>query len=79
MNNRKSPEKPLRAGEHRRTFTDENGVFWDVREVKNPDYDRRSGTSLIFESAEGFRRVRGYPADWHKLTEAALAQLSRKT
>src|SRR3954471_11015422 len=78
VNNRKSPGRPLRAGEHRRTFTDEDGVFWDVREFKNSDYDRRSGSSLIFESADGFRRVRDFPADWHKLSEQALAELSRK-
>jgi hypothetical protein len=76
VNYRKSPERPLRSDEQRRTFTDSDGVYWDVREVKNPDYDRRGGACLIFESANAFRRVRNYPANWHELTERALVDLS---
>lgn len=66
----------MNADERRRTFTDEEGIFWDVREVKNPDYDRRGGTCLLFESVHAFRRVREFPADWFKCTEQELAALS---
>ena len=79
MNYRKSPERPIQAGERRRTFTDDDGTFWDVREVKNPDYDRRGGSSLIFESMGAVRRVRNYPAEWMALPDAELAALSRGT
>lgn len=78
MNYRKSPERPLQADESRRTFTDEEGTFWEVREVKNPDYDRRGGKSLVFESLHAFRRVRNYPENWPTLSEAALADLSTR-
>jgi len=78
VNYRKSPERPLRADEPPRTFTDEEGTFWDVREVKNPDYDRRGGTSLLFESIHAFRRVRNFPENWSSLSDAALAELSRR-
>ena len=77
MNYRKSPERPLKSNERRRTFTDEEGVYWDVREVKTPDYDRRGGACLIFESGNAFRRVRNYPPDWDRLSEAELVNLSR--
>jgi len=77
VNYRKTPERPVNADERRRTFTDEDDVFWDVREVPNPSYDRRGGQCLLFESAHAFRRVRDYPADWFKLTEAQLIELSR--
>lgn len=79
VNYRKSPERPLRSDEGRRTFTDDEGTFWDVREVKNPDYDRRGGKSLLFDSVHAFRRVRQYPANWLELTDAELAELSRRT
>jgi hypothetical protein len=76
VNYRKSPERPLKANEKRRTFSDQDGVYWDVREVKATDYDRRAGSCLIFESANSFRRVRNYPPDWHELSEEALRELS---
>ena len=77
MNYRKTPERPVRSDEPRRTFTDEEGVYWEVREMKAPDYDRRAGSSLVFESGHAFRRVRDFPAHWATLTEAELAELSR--
>jgi hypothetical protein len=76
---RRSPERPLKAGEFHRTFTDEEGVYWDVREVPNPDYDRRGGKSLVFESIHAFRRVRNYPLDWYDASEADLIALSNRT
>ena len=78
VNYRKSPERPVRSDEPRRTFTDEEGIYWDVREVKNPEYDRRGGTSLLFDSVHAFRRVRDFPANWATLSEAELAELSRR-
>ena len=44
--------------------------------MKNPDYDRRGGFCLIFESANVVRRVRRYPADWFEMTAEALHDLS---
>ena len=79
MNYRKSPERPLVAGERRRTFTDPEGTFWDVREIKAPDYDRRGSMCLIFESSGAIRRVRDYPADWYELSELGLAEISQRT
>jgi hypothetical protein len=79
VNYRKSPERPVVAGERRRTFTDHDGIFWEVREVKNPDYDRRGGSSLIFESLGAVRRVRNYPEDWPTITDAQLDELSQLT
>jgi hypothetical protein len=78
VNERKSPERPLRSDEARRTFTDEDGVHWDVREMKTPDYDRRGGKSLLFDSVHAFRLVRQYPDNWMDLTDAELAELSRR-
>lgn len=69
----------MQAGDRRRTFTDEEGVYWEVREVKNPDYDRRGGMSLVFESSLGFRRVRNYPDDWYEWSPGDLAVLSNRT
>lgn len=77
MNNRKSPDRPLKAGERRRTFTDDEGVFWDVRETSVPAYDRRGGLCLIFESANAIRRVRNYPPEWFEWSDDDLAELSR--
>ena len=76
---RRSTERPPKADEQRRTFTDEEGVYWDVREVKNSDYDRRGGKSLVFESIHSFRRVRNYPDDWFGFSETDLADLSHRT
>jgi hypothetical protein len=46
--------------------------------MANPDYDRRGGTSLIFESTDIVRRVRNFPADWTELSDPALYELSLK-
>jgi hypothetical protein len=79
VNFRKTPDRAAQPGERRRTFTDEEGVFWEVREIRNPDYDRRAGKSLVFESPHGFRRVRNYPEDWRDRTEAELSAMSKGT
>ena len=59
-----------------RTYTDDLGVIWHVREQPFSDYDRRHGSSLIFSSELAVRRVRNYPSDWFTLSEVALAGLS---
>lgn len=59
-----------------RTFIDDDGQSWTVSEQPFSEYDRRGGQSLIFESDLAVRRVRNYPADWHQLSNAALAALS---
>ena len=49
------------------------GVTWSV-------YHDRSyyvGPSLIFESSNVLRRVRGYPENWHELADDQLTRLSR--
>ncbi len=64
------------AETRRRFFADADGNPWEVRETKNPDYDRRGGYSLIFESPGLVRRVRNYPADWFELSVADLRDLN---
>lgn len=76
VNSRKIPDWPVTAAERRRTFIDLEGVQWDVYEIRNPDYDRRSGQSLIFESVGAMRRVRNYPADWMQRSTDELIRLS---
>ena len=76
MNYRITPPQSARPGEKWRTFIDDEGITWEVREIANPDYDRRSGTSLIFESTGAVRRVRNFPANWVELPERELADLS---
>jgi hypothetical protein len=73
---RRSPGRPLHAGEAWRAFTDADGTLWEVRELRTPDYDRRASTSLIFESVGAIRRVRNFPARWMELSDAELAELS---
>ena len=67
-----------RFGERPRTrsFTDDLGQTWLVAEQPFSEYDRRSGSSLIFSSELAVRRVRDYPSDWYTLSERALAVLS---
>jgi hypothetical protein len=64
-------------GEPRRTFTDQEGNFWDVHEVTIGDYDRRT-RSLLFESSGAIRRVRDYPDNWIELSDAELEEISRR-
>lgn len=59
-----------------RSYTDDLGMIWHVREQPFSDYDRRRGSSLIFSSELAVRRVRDYPSDWFTLSEVALAELS---
>ena len=59
-----------------RSFTDDVGQTWLVSERPFSEYDRRSGSSLIFESELAVRRVRDYPRDWFALCDSDLAALS---
>jgi hypothetical protein len=59
-----------------RTYTDESGMSWRVFEQPFSEYDRRTGSSLIFASELAVRRVRDYPNDWFTLSKAALERLS---
>ena len=59
-----------------RTYVDAEGQSWVVTEQRFSQYDRRSGSSLIFASDLAVRRVRNYPADWVTLSDLALAALS---
>lgn len=70
--------RPVPAEGRRRFVTDGEGTVWEVREIDNPDYDRRSGHSLIFESSSVVRRVRNYPANWYDLANADLLAVSAK-
>ena len=62
-----------------RSFLDGEGTHWLVYEQAFSDYDRRSGLSLIFSSDSAVRRVRDYPADWIRLSDEDLAELSWKS
>ena len=53
-------------------------VEWLVYELPPPVFDRRSTSSLIFQSEAGIRRVRNFPADWRILTDDRLFALSWK-
>jgi hypothetical protein len=57
-----------------RCVVDAAGTFWTVCEVAYA-LDRRSGRSLVFESDGAVRRVRGYPEEWHRLSDEELARL----
>ena len=59
-----------------RSFVDADSVRWQVYEKEFSSFDRRSGSSLIFASEGAVRRVRGFPANWHTLSDAELAELS---
>jgi len=59
-----------------RRFTDDLGQTWFVSERPFSEYDRRTGSSLIFSSELAVRRVRDYPDDWFALSDADLAALS---
>jgi hypothetical protein len=69
---------PNQLDERRRRFNDAEGCTWEVREVKNHDYDRRGGYCLIFESPGVVRRVRSYPANWFELPAAELHALNEQ-
>lgn len=55
-------------------FVDQNHIMWSVHEIADPMSTR--GSSLIFVSPDGFRRVRDYPENWRELPPAELARLS---
>jgi hypothetical protein len=67
-----------------RTFVDNVGVEWTVREVavtmtatlkKLLAQDRRRGGWLVFESGEGEkRRLAPYPPDWRTLSGFEMAR-----
>jgi hypothetical protein len=59
-----------------RRFTDDLGQTWFVSERPFSEYDRRTGSSLIFSSELAVRRVRDYPSDWFTLSDSDLAALS---
>jgi hypothetical protein len=59
-----------------RSFTDDHGQTWLVSERPFSEYDRRTGSSLIFASELAVRRVRDYPDDWYALSDTDLAALS---
>ena len=48
---------------------------WTVYE-HTPAYDRRSGSTLVFDCPEVVRRVRAFPSDWFALSDAELVALS---
>jgi hypothetical protein len=75
---RQTPPRPGQIAERRRYFNDPDGVHWEVREMKNPDYDRRGGYCLIFESINIVRRVRRYPADWYEMSAEELQDLGSR-
>jgi hypothetical protein len=65
-----APDTNLPAGRVARVLERE-GRQWLVFEHVRP-FDRRSSPDLVFESDAVVRRVRNYPADWHRLTSDQL-------
>lgn len=59
-----------------RVFLDDRLVRWQVFEFQQVT---DGAVSLIFESANAFRRVRYYGADWRALSDADLSLLSWRT
>jgi hypothetical protein len=69
--------------ESSRTYVDNVGVEWTVREIASPgmgdvvakalEHDRRRGGWLVFESVEGEkRRLAPYPPDWRTISAFEL-------
>jgi hypothetical protein len=56
-----------------------DGIEWSVYELPPMAYDRRGSASLVFESADAFRRVRTFPIDWQTLDDAELYAVSRQS
>jgi hypothetical protein len=50
--------------------------LWTVHEVASPQFDRRGGIHLVFESEGVMRRIRSYPANWFDLSDAELYALT---
>ena len=68
-------DAPERVGAFRSVrFSDPDHAAWTVHEVHDPFAS--GGSSLIFASTAGFRRVRRFPADWRELSAEALWALS---
>lgn len=71
-----------------RSFRDETGVEWEVREISDPTLSvvpRRllrhpafGDGWLLFTSDGERRRLAPYPADWHALSERELCSWCRK-
>ncbi len=61
--------------EQRRIISDDEGRTWIVREVPN-GYDRRGGTSLVFQCDALTRRTRIFPPTWFELPDDQLYELS---
>jgi hypothetical protein len=76
---------PIMQPESSRTFVDNVGVAWTVREIASPtmtatlrkllEHDRRRSGWLVFESAEGEkRRLAPYPPDWRTLSQFEIGR-----
>lgn len=61
--------------EQRREIIDDENRTWLVSEVPNA-YDRRGGTSLVFQRDEIIRRTRIFPPNWFELPDDRLYELS---
>ena len=51
---------------------------WRIYELSPASYDRRAGTTLVFETEGVIRRARKFPDNWRDLSPAALMALSWK-
>lgn len=80
-----SDARPARV----RTFTDDSGVRWTIREIQNPTMpeslakllgnDRRRSGWLLFESEVGERRrLAPYPEDWATVSEFEIVRWCAK-
>jgi hypothetical protein len=59
-------------------FVAADGTHWRVYEISNRP-SLGAGTSLIFVSDRGFRRVQDFPANWRTLSPEELTDLSWRT
>ncbi len=57
----------------RELFAEEH--WWIVREIPAPEFDRLGGNHLLFQADGVMRRVRVFPHDWDRLSDAALYAL----
>ena len=75
MNDPESFSQLYRAAVERSRSLADGPLVWRVYELPAPLYDRRQGSSLVFEHASIIRRLRDYPSDWRRLDDGELLRL----
>lgn len=75
-NDRKADPETQAAPSARIRVLVADDMRWTVREVAAPSLDRRGGPHLLFESESVMRRLRFFPTDWFRLSDAQLYALT---